>query len=142
MEARNAYISLISSFSEESYDHNKAEYFLKFSKKKLTDPEKDLCIKLLEMQKYSMFMFTSCGWFFSDISGIETLQILEYAARAMEIAFEVTGVNTEYTFLEMLSRAKSNSDEYLNGKDLYLKKIKKNNRSEGEFFNVTNDLIN
>jgi len=141
-EARNAYISLISSFSEESYDHNKDEFFLKYSRKILTDPEKDLCIKLLEMQKYSMFMFTSCGWFFSDISGIETLQILEYAARAMEIAFEVTGVNTEYTFLEMLSRAKSNSDEYLNGKDLFLKKVKKNNRSDGEFFNVINDLIN
>ena len=72
-----------------------------------------------------MLMFTSCGWFFSDISGIETIQILEYAARSIEISKEITGIDIEKIFLEMLSEAKSNKKEFENGKDLYLKKIRK-----------------
>jgi hypothetical protein len=89
----------------------------------LNEAETDLALKLLEMQKFSMLMFTSCGWFFSDISGIETIQILEYAARAIELAKEVSGVDLEAEFLERLSEAKSNLNKYADGKDLYLKEV-------------------
>jgi hypothetical protein len=80
-------------------------------------------MKLLEMQKYSMFMFTSCGWFFSDISGIETIQNLRYAARSIEFAQEVSGTDPEPKFLEWLSYAKSNIASNGTGKDIYLNKV-------------------
>ncbi|HMS65884.1 MAG TPA: DUF3536 domain-containing protein, partial [Ignavibacteria bacterium] len=125
-DARNDYINLVFEESYETYLENRKRFFKKHSKKKLTEEEKDLCIKLLEMEKFSMLMFTSCGWFFSDISGIETLQILEYAARSMEISREITGIDIEKIFLEKLSVAKSNKEEFADGKDLYLKKVKIN----------------
>lgn len=124
-ESRNDYIYLIREDSYDRYNENKNKFFKKHSKRKLTESETDFCLKILEMQKYSMLMFTSCGWFFSDISGIETIQILEYAARAMEIYHELSGINIEEKFLEMISEAKSNSDTFPDGRDLYLKKVKK-----------------
>lgn len=118
--ARNEYVNLILDSSTES----KEKFFYFNSKKYLNEKDAELCIKLLEMQKYSMFMFTSCGWFFSDISGIETLQILQYAARAIELAKEVSEVNLEEKFLSKLSESKSNLKKYKNGKDLFLTKVK------------------
>ena len=118
-KARNEYIDLILNPENESI-----EKFLYFNARKFLDESESLrCIKLLEMQKFSMQMFTSCGWFFSDISGIETIQILQYAARAIEIAKEVSGTDLEEKFLEQLSAAESNSDKYKNGKDLYLNEV-------------------
>ena len=72
-----------------------------------------------------MLMFTSCGWFFSDISGIETIKILEYASRAIQISKEFTSEAIEEEFLKVLSPAISNKKEYKNGKEIYLKNIKK-----------------
>ena len=80
-------------------------------------------------------MFTSCGWFFSDISGIETIQILQYAARAIGIAKEVTGTDLEEEFLKRLSAAESNLKKYRNGKDIYLNEVIKSK------FNKTRKLI-
>jgi len=69
-------------------------------------------------------MYTSCGWFFADISGIETVQILKYAARAMQVAGEFSDNDLETRFLQILSEARSNITEYGNGKDIYLKFVK------------------
>ncbi|MBP9853661.1 MAG: DUF3536 domain-containing protein [Candidatus Omnitrophica bacterium] len=80
---------------------------------------------LLEMQHMAMLMYTSCGWFFDDISGIETVQILQYAARAMEIAKEECGVNLEQKFLKILSRARSNYRRKGTGEDIYVNEVKK-----------------
>ena len=66
-----------------------------------------------------MFMFTSCGWFFSDISGIETVKILEYAKRAIEFAQELSGIDFETEFVEELSAAKSNIAEYQDGGEIF-----------------------
>lgn len=118
--ARNDYIDLVLNDSKEE----KEKFFYFHSKKYLDESETQLCLKLLEMQKFSMLMFTSCGWFFSDISGIETLQILEYAFRAIELAKEVSGHDLENEFLDKLAEAKSNVKEYKDGRDLYLKKVK------------------
>lgn len=79
---------------------------------------------LLEMQHMAMLMYTSCGWFFDDISGIETIQIMQYAARAMEIANEYCGVDLEPEFLRVLSWARSNDRRQGTGKDIYLKNIR------------------
>jgi hypothetical protein len=82
-------------------------------------------MKLLEMQKFSMFMFTSCGWFFSEISGIEATQILQYAARAIELAEEITGKHIEEDFVSVLELAESNNPEYKNGRAIWEKLVKK-----------------
>jgi alpha-amylase/alpha-mannosidase (GH57 family) len=117
-EARNNYIDILLDSSEDA----KNDFFAGNAKNDLGDKEKNICIQLLEMQKYAMFMFTSCGWFFSDISGIETQQTLEYAKRALEISTDFTDVSEiEKKFLDELEKAKSNRPAFGNGKEIYLK---------------------
>ena len=76
-------------------------------------------LKLLEMQRFAQLSFTSCAWFFDDISGIETVQILQYAARAIQLAGEVGGRNLEEGFIRFLERAPSNVDGVGNGAQVY-----------------------
>ncbi|RAI15839.1 MAG: glycoside hydrolase [Candidatus Melainabacteria bacterium] len=87
--------------------------------KDLTQNQKVKAMKLLEMQRQAMLMYTSCGWFFSEISGIETVQIMKYAARAIQLAKEFTSKDIETGFLKILNEAKSNIVEYGTGKDIY-----------------------
>lgn len=117
---RNDYIDLIL----DSSDSNISVFFNEHSIRELTNEEISRCIDLLEMEKFSMFMFTSCGWFFSDISGIETIKILEYAVRAIELAEKISGENLFEEFTNMLGNAKSNIPEYGTGKDI-LESIRK-----------------
>ena len=114
-KARNEYIELLLNNDSTIKDN----FFLNNTVKPLAENEKLLALKLLEMQRYSMLMFTSCGWFFSEISGLETVKILEYSARAMEIVKELTGLNLEEEFTKRLSEAKSNIPKYGNGKGVY-----------------------
>ncbi|MEO8663874.1 MAG: DUF3536 domain-containing protein [Ignavibacteria bacterium] len=119
--ARNEYINVILDNSIES-----REKFFYFNSRRFLDKnETEMSIKLLEMQKFSMLMFTSCGWFFSDIHGIETIQILQYAARAIELAKEISDEDPEDEFLEILAEAKSNSKEFENGRDIYMNVVKR-----------------
>ncbi len=76
-------------------------------------------LTLLEIQRHAMLMFTSCGWFFDDVSRIETVQILQYAARAMQLASTVSDLPLEASFLEMLARAPSNVPEYGDAAGVY-----------------------
>ena len=119
-KVRNEYINIILDKSEK----NKNKFFTENCVKKLTKTEKKISIKLLEMQKDAMFMFTSCGWFFSEISGIETVKILEYAAKTIEIAKDVSGISLEEEFLKRLSKAPSNLPKYDNGKIVYQQLVK------------------
>ncbi|MCF8128097.1 MAG: DUF3536 domain-containing protein [Deltaproteobacteria bacterium] len=81
-------------------------------------------LKLLEMQRHAMFMYTSCGWFFEEISGIETLQIIQYAGRAIQLYHDLFGGDLENRFLEKLSLAKSNVPAHGDGKGIYHKFIR------------------
>jgi len=74
---------------------------------------------LLEVQRMALYMFTSCGWFFDDISGLEPVQVLKYAARAVELAQPWADKNLEAGLIEYLSRARSNDPGYRNGKHVY-----------------------
>jgi hypothetical protein len=65
-------------------------FFEKHSVKKLKKAELATATDFLEMQKFAMFMYTSCGWFFSDISGIESQKVLEYAKRAIEMVEKIS----------------------------------------------------
>ena len=81
-------------------------------------------MELLEIQRQAMLMYTSCGWFFSEISGIETVQIMKYAARAMQLASKFSNENFENKFLDILQEAKSNIQEFGTGKDIYERFVK------------------
>jgi alpha-amylase/alpha-mannosidase (GH57 family) len=120
-DARNDYIKVILNPDLKTG----SEFFYHNAKKYLSANESEFCIKLLEMQRYGLLMFTSCGWFFADISGIETIQILQYAARSIELAYEVSGKNLENEFLEKIAEAKSNKSEEINGREIYLRHFAK-----------------
>jgi alpha-amylase/alpha-mannosidase (GH57 family) len=75
--------------------------------------------KLLEMQRMSLLAQTSCGWFFDDISGLEAVQVLKYAARTAELMEELSGRSVERRLLEVLGEARSNLEEMGTGADLY-----------------------
>ncbi|MGB9627505.1 MAG: DUF3536 domain-containing protein [Thermodesulfobacteriota bacterium] len=81
-------------------------------------------LKLLEMERHGLLMFTSCGWFFADLSGLETVQILKYAGRAIQLAEELTGRKIEERFLEHLKEAKSNLSEMGDGRQVYERLVK------------------
>ena len=66
-----------------------------------------------------MLMYTSCGWFFDELSGIETVQILEYAGRAVQLSQESLDDLSETTFLKLLAAAKSNLPERGDGAEIY-----------------------
>lgn len=76
-------------------------------------------LMLLEMQRNSLLMFTSCGWFFSEISGIETIQVLRYAARLIDLAQQLGAPLPRKNFLELLAEARSNRVELGSGADVY-----------------------
>lgn len=90
----------------------------------LSDDDKVRAMELLEIQRQTLLMYTSCGWFFSEISGIETVQIMKYAARAMQLASRFTDKNLEENFLNILSEAKSNIPEHGSGKDIFERFVK------------------
>jgi alpha-amylase/alpha-mannosidase (GH57 family) len=84
------------------------------------DQARALALRLLEMQRCAMLMFTSCGWFFNDLAGIETRQILLYAARALDLADSVEAGDVRDDFMERLSEAEGNGPEARNGRALFL----------------------
>jgi len=81
------------------------------------------CLELLEMQRNAMLMFTSCGWFFSDLSGIETVQVLHYAGRVIQLAETIAGAELEKAFLDRLAPARSNLPERGTGRELYEREV-------------------
>ncbi|MCK5014764.1 MAG: DUF3536 domain-containing protein, partial [Candidatus Omnitrophica bacterium] len=100
-------------------EENLANSVWSAARQELSAEDKSKIRSLLEMQRHAMLMYTSCGWFFDDISGLESTQILQYAARAMQIAKEVGGDDLEEEFLNRLASAQSNIPEMENGKTIY-----------------------
>ena len=119
-QMRDEYIEIIFDRNREKLEN----FITRHAKKELSRREMTHVIRLLDMEKQSMLMFTSCGWFFNDISGIETTQILQYACRGIQLAGSETSKNLEPKFLEYLAKAQSNLPEKGSGKDLYLREVK------------------
>lgn len=119
-EVRNKYIDVILDRNEMNVKKFQQENF----KSDLSDEQKVHAMELLEIQRQAMLMYTSCGWFFSEISGIETVQIMKYAARAMQLATKFSNKDLETHFLEILSEAKSNIPEHGTGKDIFERFVK------------------
>ncbi|HSN68878.1 MAG TPA: DUF3536 domain-containing protein, partial [Thermoanaerobaculia bacterium] len=102
--ARNDYIRVVLDRSPEAIESFLAEHALR----PLQPEEVVRALQLLEMQRYAMLMYTSCGWFFNEASGIETVQVLQYAARAIQLAREAGEVDLETEFLVHLEDVHSN----------------------------------
>lgn len=117
---RNNYISVVL----DGLSKNQQLFLWELSAKDLSGDDQKKITILLQMQRYAMLMYTSCGWFFDDISGLETVQILQYAARAMQLAAEAGGANYEDKFLDHLELAKSNIPEMENGRVIYDRFVK------------------
>jgi alpha-amylase/alpha-mannosidase (GH57 family) len=83
----------------------------------------------LELQRNALLMYTSCGWFFSDISGLEPIQILKYAGRVIELMNDLGLPVAREGFLEILAAAKSNRPELGNGADLFRRLVDPSNPS-------------
>lgn len=119
--ARDSYITVILDRSHASVER----FFQQQARRRLSDAEVIQALKLLEMQRHALLMYTSCAWFFAEISRIETVQMLAYAARAIQLAREVAGLELEPGFLERLAAAPSNLPQFTeNGRDVYLKLVR------------------
>ena len=107
-------------FSDRS-SQNIERFFKQNFEKPLSDKDKTIVIRLLEMQKLSEYMFTSCAWFFTEISGLETIQVLQYANRGIQLAEELSNIKLDQRFMDKLQLIKSNINEYGTAKDIYEK---------------------
>jgi alpha-amylase/alpha-mannosidase (GH57 family) len=118
--ARNGYIAVILQRNPDIIN----QYIAKHATRDLNGEEKVNLFKLLEMQRHALLMYTSCGWFFDEISAIESVQILRYAARVMQLAQEISGIDFESAFLKILERAPSNIEDYRSGAGVFEKLVK------------------
>jgi alpha-amylase/alpha-mannosidase (GH57 family) len=118
--ARDDYIEVILDRSRENVE----AFLARHAARPLGAADKTAALKLLELQRHLMLMYTSCGWFFDDLSGIETVQVISYAGRAVQLAEELFGDSVEERFLDLLSRARSNLPEHGDGRQIYGKFVK------------------
>jgi len=109
--------------------HSRERFLVQHAPRSLTRSEQRRALLHLELQRNALLMYTSCGWFFSDISGIEPIQILKYACRALELMSELDSESIRAQFLEILSEAKSNRPELGNGADIYRRFVEPSNPS-------------
>jgi alpha-amylase/alpha-mannosidase (GH57 family) len=122
--ARDAYIDVVLDRSAAS----KERFFAQHATHILSPGERIAVIELMELERHTQLMYTSCGWFFDELSGIETIQIIAYAGRVLQLArklfgdtalFGSPGLTLEEAFLNILSRAKSNLPDMGTGADIY-----------------------
>jgi alpha-amylase/alpha-mannosidase (GH57 family) len=116
--ARSGYIGVVLDRSRESRDRFLGDHAMRA----LNDEERIRAFMLMELERHAMLMYTSCGWFFDDISGIETVQVIAYASRTLQLAQDLFGervAGLEKRFIEKLAAAKSNVPEQQDGASIY-----------------------
>jgi alpha-amylase/alpha-mannosidase (GH57 family) len=113
--ARDAYIDLILGRTPVRLDR----FFLRCAAGELDEAGRIRALKALEMQRHALLMYTSCAWFFDDLSGIETVQVMQYAARAVQLAGDLSGKDFETPLLEALDHARSNIPEQGTGRQIW-----------------------
>lgn len=113
--ARDEYIQVVRDRSVANVDR----FFARHQTRKLTNGDRVDALRLLEMQRHTLLMYTSCGWFFEELSRPEGVQILRYAARALELGSEITGNSLEKGFIRRLGQAPSNIDCFKHGAEVY-----------------------
>jgi alpha-amylase/alpha-mannosidase (GH57 family) len=126
-EARDAYIAVILAAGTSGAEAAVDQFFAEQTVRPLSAEERTLILRLMEMHRHTQLMYTSCGWFFDDISGIETVQIMAYAARALRLAADIFGLNCallEWQFVERLRHAKCNNPQWKDGGEIYRRIVK------------------
>ncbi len=113
--ARDDYVSVVLDRSPEVLE----QFLARNAARELAPAERVTVLKLLEAQRLAMLMYTSCGWFFDELSGIETVQILKYAGGAIRLSESIMPGGMEKAFLERLAEAKSNIPEQRDGVHIY-----------------------
>jgi alpha-amylase/alpha-mannosidase (GH57 family) len=116
-EGRDDYIGVLLARSEENVE----AFFGRHAARTLDGEERVRALQLLEMQRHAMLMYTSCGWFFNELSGLETVQVIQYAGRAIQLAQQLGEEGVEAGFLERVERARSNLSEHGDGRRIYEK---------------------
>ncbi len=119
--ARNDYIAMI----EDGLRRQADRFIAERARRPLSPSELCKVLSLLESQRYALFMYTSCGWFFNDISGIETVQCMLYAARAIELAGYGDRERLEALLTDELAEAESNLPDSGNGRDTYMNSVRR-----------------
>ncbi len=118
-QARNAYIQVVLDRNANSI----AKFLAAYAVPGFSQTDQQKALMLLEMQRHSMLMYTSCGWFFDDVSGTEAVQVLAYAARVIELAEEMSERSIFPEFLTRLALGKSNIPAYTNGREVFEKLV-------------------
>jgi alpha-amylase/alpha-mannosidase (GH57 family) len=113
--ARDDYIRLILNRARDA----KAEFFARHQRMELDAQRQEKALALLELQRHRLFMYTSDGWFFDDISGLEAVQVLKHAARAIELAGSLGLSGLEEGLTRRLAAAPSNVSEFGDGARVY-----------------------
>jgi len=114
--ARDGYIDVLLDRSPDSIER----FFRQHALRELSAEERVRALELMEMQRHAQLMYTSCGWFFDDISGIETIQVIAYAARVLQLAaWLFNDESLEPAFLAHLEQAHSNVPSAGNGAKIY-----------------------
>ena len=116
--ARNDYIDVVLRRSRDARD----AFFKTHAGYEFNDEERTRALMLMELERHAMLMYTSCGWFFDDISGIETVQVIAYAGRVLQLAgclFGKRAAGLEKNFVDRLAAAKSNLPEQKDGATVY-----------------------
>jgi alpha-amylase/alpha-mannosidase (GH57 family) len=104
-QARNDYIDVINDRSVENVE----SFLASHARRELGEEEKKRALMLLGMQRCGLLMYTSCGWFFDEISGLETNQIIKYASRMIQLAETLDpSLSLEPDFVKALEKAPSN----------------------------------
>jgi alpha-amylase/alpha-mannosidase (GH57 family) len=115
-KAREDYINIILERNDDNIRKFLKEHCLR-------DVEQNHVLRLMEVQRHAMLMYTSCGWFFDEISGIETTQIMQYACRAIQLVSQISETHLEEDFLKRLEEAPSNVPSLENGAQIYRKYV-------------------
>jgi len=121
-EARNGYIDVILSRQSDTEER----FFEEYGAHPLSAEERVRALQLMETQRHAQLMYTSCGWFFDDIGGIETVQVIAYAGRVIQLARELFGDDiaaVETAFVARLKEAKSNVASTGDGAKIYSQKV-------------------
>ncbi len=82
-----------------------------------------VALTLLEAQRHALLMYTSCGWFFNDLAGIETVQVLRYAARTLDLLDELGEAPPRHELLDRLARAQSNDPDEGDGRRVWARHV-------------------
>lgn len=118
--ARDDYISVVLDRSPDS----RKRFLDRHALRPLSEDEQVELWKLMELERHALLMYTSCGWFFDEVSGIETVQVIQYAGRVVQLADRLFGDSIEPRFLAFLSTAKSNIPDHGDAARIYEKFVR------------------